>query len=165
MRMNFSPMILRFCSGSVTPLQRADELRAGIHRDQFGVHLLAEGGHNLLAARPAAADPYPRKRATSWSPIALCTSAAATDESTPPLTAASTRSLPTCFRMRPTASSMIEPGVQSGLRLADIDGKMPDQLRAPLGVCRTSGWNCTPKYFRCMSPIAAKGCCPIWPAQ
>ena len=49
----------------------------------------------------------------SWSPIALCKSAAVTDESTPPLSPRTTFWSPTCRRTRSQASSMKEPIVQS----------------------------------------------------
>ena len=91
--------------------------------------------------------------------MALCTSAAATDESTPPLTAARTRSPPTCARMRATLSSMMEAGVQSGAQPQISTAKCLSSS-APLGVCLTSGWNCTAKYLRVKSPMAAMGLLP-----
>ena len=46
--------------------------------------------------------------------MALCTSAAATAESTPPDSPQITRSLPTCARISATACSMIETFVHVG---------------------------------------------------
>src|SRR5207245_5787111 len=50
----------------------------------------------------------------SWSPTALCTSSAATAESTPPDSAHSPRDDPTWRRMRSTCSSSTAAGVHAG---------------------------------------------------
>ena len=50
----------------------------------------------------------------SWGPIALCTSAAATAESTPPDRAQMTRPSPTWARMASTGASMTEAMVHAG---------------------------------------------------
>ena len=50
----------------------------------------------------------------SWSPMARWVNAAATDESTPPLKAQITRSLPTCSRICFTAVSTYDCIVQVG---------------------------------------------------
>ena len=49
MRMNSVPMILRFCSGSVTPFSLARIALLGVDRDQRDVEVVAEGGDHLLA--------------------------------------------------------------------------------------------------------------------
>ena len=49
MRMNSVPMILRFCSGSVTPLQLREEALLGVDRDQRHVEVVAERGDHLIA--------------------------------------------------------------------------------------------------------------------
>ena len=74
--------------------------------------------------------------------MALCTSAAATDESTPPESPQMTCLSPTSARIFATWSSMKCPGVQSGAQPA-----MPNRkfwmISAPRTVCATSEWNCT----------------------
>jgi hypothetical protein len=49
----------------------------------------------------------------SWSPMARCSSAATTDESTPPDRPSSTLPSPTCRRTAAMASAMMLPGVQA----------------------------------------------------
>ena len=70
----------------------------------------------------------------SWSPIALCTSAAATAESTPPDSPQITRSPPTWARTSSTPSSMIEVCVHVGRAAADVEQERPQHVLAPLGV-------------------------------
>ena len=58
--------------------------------------------------------PVSTKTHVSWSPTALCTSAAATAESTPPDSPQMTFSLPTWARTASTDCSMIEVIVHEG---------------------------------------------------
>ena len=58
--------------------------------------------------------PVSTKTHVSCGPTALCTSAAATAESTPPDSAQITRPVPTCALIAATCSSMTEPIVQVG---------------------------------------------------
>ena len=61
--------------------------------------------------------PWSMKTQVSLSPMALCTSTAATDESTPPDRPRIALSVgPTCSRMRCTCSSMIDAGVHVGVQ-------------------------------------------------
>ena len=92
----------------------------------------------------------------SCGPMALCTSAAATAESTPPDSAQMTLASPTCARMAATCCSMIEVIVQVG--------GMPARWCRnwaitcwPCGVCETSGWYWTPQIFRSVDSSAATG--------
>ena len=78
----------------------------------------------------------------SWSPIARCTSAAVTAESTPPESAHSTRSVPTAARIDSTDWSTKELIDQPALSPARWNRKF-SRTRWPWGVCATSGWNCT----------------------
>ena len=61
---------------------------------------------------PARSSPWSTNTQTSWSPIARCSSAATTDESTPPESPSSTLSPPTCSRTRAIASATMLPGSQ-----------------------------------------------------
>jgi hypothetical protein len=90
----------------------------------------------------------------SWSPIARSSSAATTDESTPPERPRITRSPPTCPRTRAIASSMMLAGVHS-VRQPQISTAKRRSMSAPCGVCVTSGWNWTPYQPRRSSAIAA----------
>ncbi len=89
-------MMRRFCFGLGDALQRVQELLDGVHRDQLDAQVLRGRQPPPARARPGAAGRYRRRPPTSWSPTARWTRAVATLESTPPLTAASTRSPPTC---------------------------------------------------------------------
>ena len=86
--------------------------------------------------------PVSTKMQVSWSPIALCTSAAATDESTPPDRPQITCRSPTMARIFSTSSSMKCPGVQSAVQPQTSKRKF-SMISAPRTVCATSAWNCT----------------------
>ena len=79
----------------------------------------------------------------SCGPTALCTSAAATAESTPPDSPQITRSSPTCARIASTDDSMIDVIVHVG-RHPQTSYRNRSSTSWPCGVCTTSGWNCTP---------------------
>ena len=76
----------------------------------------------------------------SRSPIARCTSSAATVESTPPLSPHTTRPPPTVARMRAVASSMNDAIVQSPVHPHTSYAKLR-RIARPCSVCATSGWN------------------------
>jgi hypothetical protein len=67
---------------------------------------------------PWRSSPVSTNTQVSWCPIALCTSAAATAESTPPDSAQITRASPTWARMASTCCSMIDVMVHEGARPA-----------------------------------------------
>ena len=96
------------------------------------------------------------KTQVSWSPTALCTSAAATAESTPPLSAHSTRSVPTWACTAATCCSMIDTWVHPG-RQPHTSMTKWSKTSLPRSVCTTSGWNCRPKSRRSGSCMAATG--------
>ncbi len=76
-------MILRFCSGSATPFRLVRNRSLGVDADHLDAHVAGEGAHDLVAlveAQQAVVD----EDAVSWSPMARCSSAATTEESTPP---------------------------------------------------------------------------------
>ena len=77
------------------------------------------------------------------SPIARCTSAAVTAESTPPERAQMTCLAPTSCRTRGTQASTKLSIVQSGRAPATRSTKLR-RISLPSTVCVTSGWNWTP---------------------
>ncbi len=79
----------------------------------------------------------------SWEPMARCTSAAATAESTPPDSPQMARPSPTWARMASIEVSMTELIVQVG-RQPQASYRKCSSSSWPCGVCTTSGWNCTP---------------------
>ena len=108
------------------------------------------------SASPERMRPVSTKTQVSWSPTALCTSAAATAESTPPLSAHSTRSPPTWVRTAATCCSMMETCVHAG-RQPHTSIRKWSKTSPPRSVCTTSGWNCSPKRRRSGSCMAATG--------
>ena len=70
----------------------------------------------------------------SWSPIALCTSAAATAESTPPDSPQITRSSPTWARISATACSMIDVVRPRRPAAGNVEQERLEDLLAALGV-------------------------------
>ena len=74
--------------------------------------------------------------------MARCSSAASTEESTPPDSPSSTLSEPTCARMRATLSSMMLPVAQLAAQPA-ISRTKRRRISPPCRVWVTSGWNCT----------------------
>ena len=112
-RMNSSPTRRRFSSGSVTPSRRARN-RSSASTCTSGTWKCCWNVSTTWAASSLRSRPWSTKTQVSWSPIALCTSSAATDESTPPESAQSTRSLPTWARMRSTCSSITAAAVHAG---------------------------------------------------
>jgi hypothetical protein len=82
-RMNSSPIVLRFVSGSVTPARLREEAVAGLHVHERHVEVPSERLLDLLGLA-LASQPVSTNTQVSWSPTARCTSSAATAESTPP---------------------------------------------------------------------------------
>ena len=108
----------------------------------------ARATSSTIARSPARSSPVSTKMQVRRSPIARCRSAAATVESTPPDSAQITRPAGACSRIRATALSMNESGVQSGLAPQTAEQEVRAGSRLPRSVCTTSGWNCTPKSRR-----------------
>ncbi len=96
--MNALPMILRFCSGSVTPASRS--------RNSVAASAKTSGSCSrskrlrICSASSCRITPLSTKMQVRRSPIARCISTAATVESTPPLSPQTTRPSPTCSRIR-----------------------------------------------------------------
>ena len=88
--------------------------------------------------------------------MALCSSIAATVESTPPLRPQTTRPSPTCWRMRDTDSSTNDFMVQSPVQPQTLKAKLR-MISRPLSVWTTSGWNRSAYRPRSGFAIAATG--------
>ena len=81
--MNSSPTILRFCSGSSTPVSR-ERKRSCACTCTSGTWKWPPNVSTTCSASFSRSSPWSTKTQVSWSPTALCTSSAATAESTPP---------------------------------------------------------------------------------
>ena len=93
----------------------------------------------------------------SRSPIARCTSTAATAESTPPERPQMARRFgPTSARILAISCSTKCPGVQSGSQRQMPNRKLW-RISVPRAVCATSGWNNTPNRGRVSCRIPATG--------
>ncbi len=99
-------MSLRFASGSVIPPSAARKRSAAFTwiRSTWN---WARNVSSTWSASLRRSSPVSTNTQVSWSPIARCTSAAATAESTPPDRPQMTRSPPTWARTSATASSMM----------------------------------------------------------
>ncbi len=75
--------------------------------------------------------------------MASCSSTATTVESTPPDSPQITFAAPICSRSRAISASRKAAMVQLLPQPAILYTKFLS-IAAPLGVCTTSGWNCTP---------------------
>ena len=106
-------MILRFSSGSSTP-SSSSRNRSCACTWTSGTWKCSPNVSTTCSASSWRNRPWSTKTHVSCSPTALCTSSAATAESTPPDSAQRTRSRPTCARIRSTCSSITAAGVQAG---------------------------------------------------
>ena len=122
-------MMRRFSSGSVTPSRRARN-RSAASTCTSGTWKCPSNVSTTCAASSLRSSPWSTKTQVSWSPTALWTSSAATAESTPPESAQSTRSSPTCARIRSTCSSITAAGVQVGPRAGDAVEEVLQHLLA-----------------------------------
>ena len=153
--MNSAPMILRFCSGSVTP--------ASFERNCSCARTCTSGTWKWWPKASSTCSPS-FMRSMPWStntqvrlsPMARCTSSAATALSTPPDSPQMAFWSPTCSRMRLTWSSMTFEAVHVGAR-SQASNRNAFSRSVPKGVCTTSGWNCTPKRRPARSSMAAMG--------
>ena len=142
-RMNSRPMILRFSSGSVTPASAARN-RSRASTTTRSTPVAATKSFSTCSASPSRSSPWSTNTQVSWSPTALCTSAAATDESTPPDSAQSTRRL---ADLRADRGDQVVDDVGGGPVGRRARRRAAGSSRAPAGrrssAC-TSGCHCTP---------------------
>ena len=154
--MNVPPMMRRFFSGSSTPCQALEKARAGVDRLDAEVERVARKCITRCASSRRST-PLSTKMQVSWSPMARCTSAAATVESTPPL---SPQTTPARADARADALGLALDEVLHrpvGAAPCRCGRRSSPASRVPRGVCTTSGWNWTPKRRRCGSAHAAIG--------
>jgi hypothetical protein len=140
--MNSSPIALRLASGSVMPSRRAKN-RSPASTWISSMPMLRRNVSTTWSLSPLRISPVSTYTHVSWWPIAWWTSAAATDESTPPDRPQIARPSPTWARMRATCSSMTDAIVHDGARPAR-SWRNRRSTPIPYGECTTSGWNCTP---------------------
>src|SRR5512135_2351839 len=112
--MNVLPIILRFFSGSSTPARR--ERKASEASTYFKFRPILENVSWTRLPSPFLRTPLLTNMHVNWSPTALCTSAATTEESTPPESAHITCLPPTRSRMLRTEYSINERIVQDGVQ-------------------------------------------------
>ena len=117
----------------------------------FGPNTASTSSPSSLRSRP-----WSTNTQVSCLPTARASSTAATDESTPPERAHSTRPPPTRARRAATVSSTKESIFHVPLQPHTLYTKF-ESMRAPCCVCSTSGWNCTRYSPRAASSAAATG--------
>ena len=152
-------MRLRFSSGSVTPA-RASRKKSVASTSITLSLVFSRKKRSTLADSPVRMRPLFTWMQVSWSPMARCTRAATTDESTPPDRAQSTRSVPTRARISATVWSMNECMVQSGRQLHRPKTKLRS-TSVPIRVWATSGWNWTATNGLSAWRMAAQGECGL----
>ncbi len=123
--------------------QSLQEKVGGVGDDQVYLEMSTERGLHILRASFIRSSPLSTKMQCSRSPMALCSSMATTEESTPPERPQTTSPSPTCSRMHCTLSATKAPMHQSRAQPQTSCRKLP-RISAPRGVWETSGWNCTP---------------------
>ncbi len=151
--MNSLPMILRLRSGSVTPASfarnRSVASTASRFRPSLSRRLCCTFSNSFLRSTPLLTKTQVRR-----SPMARCTSVAATEESTPPESAQMARPSPTVRRTEATVSSMKCWFVHSG-RAWQMPKMKFFRMSVPWRVWWTSGWNWTAYRLRLGSSMAA----------
>ena len=131
------PIILRFCSGSVTPVSSLRNLSLASIISTLRSSPLSRCITDT--ASPLRIKPVSTNKQCSLFPSARDTSTAATVESTPPLSAQRTCAVgPTCSETLLTDCSIKFSGVQSGKQPA-MPCTKPCKICLPCGVCTTSG--------------------------
>jgi hypothetical protein len=122
-------------------VELVEELVAGTHVDELDAlerwKVSTTCSPSSLRIRPVSTNTH-----VSCGPMALCTSAAATAESTPPERPQMARPSPTWARMASTCSSMTLAMVQ--VRSMPARSRKRSMTAWPWGVWETSGWYCTP---------------------
>ena len=135
-------MILRFCSGSVTPARR-ERKRSSASTATSGTLKTSRKALTTCSPSFLRIRPWSTNTHVSWSPTALWVSSAATLESTPPESPQITWPSPTWARIRSICSSAIEAADQS-IERPQMSRRKVSRICVPYGVCTTSGWNWIP---------------------
>ena len=149
-------MILRFCSGSLTPasLPRNRSLASTTRRSALNASLNSD---ETWAASFARCSPVSTKMQVRRGPIAFSTSAAATDESTPPDSPQTARPCVPTFAEIAATASLTKPAIVQLGSQPQMRNRKFARISPPRGVCATSGWNCTPQNLRAGAATAAAG--------
>ena len=131
--MNVAPMILRFRSGSVTPAQPIEERARRVDEDDGQLQPL-EPRRGPARPRRAAAGRCRRRCTSADRRSRGGSAAAATVESTPPLSAQTTRPSPTCARIR--ADRLVDERRHRPVAgaAADAEREIPQDLEPVVGV-------------------------------
>ena len=153
-RMNSRPMILRFSSGSTIPSSAPRNCSAASTTSRLSN--TASKSVRTCSVSPRRIIPWSTYTQVSRSPMARCTIAAATAESTPPDSAQIARPSPICSRMASTCSSTMLTIVQVGRQPA-MSRRKCSSTCWPCSVCSTSGCHWTPANPRPTSSNAATG--------
>mmetsp|Transcript_5660 Transcript_5660/g.24022 ORF Transcript_5660/g.24022 Transcript_5660/m.24022 type:complete len:314 (-) Transcript_5660:349-1290(-) len=162
--MNCAPMVLRFFSGSVTPFslasRRAESSTHVTGKCRWSLNIFITRSCSLKRSRPLSTKQQCRR-----SPIARCTSVAATALSTPPESAQMTcASGPTfSFTIAICSSStfcMDQPAVRPAM-----SNRKRLIVSNPRSLCVTSGWYCRPNSLRFGSSIATTAPASLLPTQ
>ena len=148
-------MMRRFCSGSSTPAS-AFRKRSPASTETRRMPRCSRNSASTSARSPPRRSPWSTKMQVSRSPRARCTSAAATEESTPPERPQTACPSPTWSRTAATASSMKASIVQEPAQPQMPCTKLR-RISEPPSVCTTSGWNWRPQIGRLSWRTAAKG--------
>ena len=149
-------MIFRFCSGSVTPasLLRNRSLASTTRRSALNA---SRNSDSTWAASFARCRPVSTKMEVRRDPIAFSTSAAATDESTPPDRPQTARPVVPTLALTAAIASFTKPAIVQLGSQPQIRNRKLARISPPRGVCATSGWNCTPQNLRAGAATAAAG--------
>mmetsp|Transcript_988 Transcript_988/g.2570 ORF Transcript_988/g.2570 Transcript_988/m.2570 type:complete len:228 (-) Transcript_988:267-950(-) len=162
--MNKAPISLRFFSGSVTPLSCASIFAEAstqcTGRCSSSVNIFITRSCSLYRSSPLSTNTQCRR-----SPKALCTSTAATVESTPPERAQMACSVgPTCCLMAASCSSSTFSMRHVGCSW-EIWKKKRSSVSAPRSECLTSGWYCRPKTLSAEFSMATTAPCSLRATQ
>ena len=155
-RMNSRPMILRLVSGSVTPASAARNCSSASTITSFAPPVDSPKAFSICADSSWRISPWLTYTQVRRSPMARCTSAAATAESTPPERPQMALPSPTWARIFSTCSSMTLPVVHVGSMPAPRYRKF-SSTSWPRSEWPTSGCHCTPNRRRSRSSNAATG--------
>ena len=136
--MNAAPMILRFCSGSVTSASRSRN-RSVASTNSSGRPQPRESRRAPARPRSAAAGRCPRRCTSADRRSPGAASSAATVESTPPDSPHTTRPSPTCSRIR--ADALVDERRHRPVAAApaDAEREVAQDLHRRCSVCTTSG--------------------------
>ena len=149
------PMRRRFSWGSVMPsrsLRKAsDASTTRRSTSKWSRKVVSTRSRSFFRSSPLST-----KMHVNWFPMALCSSAATTEESTPPDKPQITRA-PCTFARTSAAAVSTKSLMRQVPSHPQISYRKFRNISTPCGVWVTSGWNWTPCKFRTGCRTAAKG--------